>query len=807
MAKAPFLTEVEWLAACLAPWALGPHPNFSRDVVNGPSLLALCSDGRVGDTERYQARLGEEVRQWEIPFVDTCRQSLFAETQAESVLGVAEFVMRSDLPLGARVAAALYASVGYSEMDQPEVSVRILCELAEDPTTYALDTGSSALCHAALQQQIAFRAYEAGEDAAAGNAASMVERILATRGRLVFESFPVSKGISWSSRQVQRDIAATLRANSMRIQSQLEGARGGKWVGVVRRRPGWIEHRIDGKALGRGEAFVAEEFEKRINSISARRTIGGADEVIREGAAADLGAELAGDLGRALSARQALGQLLILRDADDDWAIAEGVRLLRHADSQNALESALRWIRWRGPNAALRGSAERILGRPSFPARIGRGDLAILRYAADLLGPEQLAVAIEAVPNHLGASGLRGGGGWKRREEVWSTIARLVPGSRLDDAVAKDALEFMESEHLDVTLVAAMHAVLAAVDWAQVESATIDGWVAWARERVVHVDFDDLAYEIIMRLVPGDYAEAVLLRTDLELALAAVNNPELANELNGAAIARATQACVAALSGVRREAGEGVTSFGGPDPSELSAAFLARFPNDELWGALGDVLSDPRVDAQKKSRGLDRLVVSRVEIPPSVLEQLRSAWPHVAAVPSDDPFSASVVLPHLPAAIRAGAAFGILDRQELLSSVIELAASQVPVGRVEAARCVPVVVSNCGALEWGQVLLLQLSRDPDPLVVSEAASGLALVCSLPGGLDELVGARLTELLDSEGTLAPLSVLHGFQRALTDDAEGFRFPEDKVSAMAQGHPLRVVRGAAGEVLQLAGRRRE
>ena len=801
---ASVLTEVEWLAACLAPWALGPHPNFSGDVVDGPAMLAMCSDGRSGEAARYRARLVPSERPWESELVDTCTRSLFAETQRDAADTLSTLATNNELPLAARTASALYASVAYSELDEPERAVRILEEAAGSWAPPAGAGGSAVLCVAALHQQISLRAYEARLYSEAAGASAAVEELLHHVDERTFERFRVSRGISWGSRQVQRDIKAALLSNAIRMRSQLEDLRGDTWVRVVRGRPGWIGNRIDGKARRRDSAFVTEEFERRLDSTRGRRTIGASDVVLIEGAAADLGAELAGDLGRAQSARESLGCLRILRDGEQEWAATEGIRLLRHAESRNALESALRWIRRRGPNAALLSSATRILERPSFPSRITQGDLEVLRYAADILTTEQLAAAIEAVPNYLATPAPRGGpAGWKEREELWNTVARLVPESGLDDRVARDALEFVVSDpHFDIALVTPIYTLVAAIQWDQVAPEVVDGWLDWARAHVVDDDLDDLAYEVLLNLQREEALDLLVHRTGLNLPVTAVNEERLAARLDAATVARASEACVGALEAVRTEAANGALSFGGPDPADVGVAFALRFPDGLLWDRVADLLCDPKVDPSKKRRGLDRLAGAAQDVPARIVERLRLAWPDVTKVASvDDHFTNVVKLPYLPAGLRAAAALQIVPRRELLEPVSELAAHAAPSGRIEAARSVPFVVSGGGALEWGQVLLLQLSRDTDPVVMSEAGTALAVLSFAGGGLDDLVAARLLELLASEGSLAPLSVLHGFQRALRDGVESSGLPQEAVFGLATSHPLRVVRGAAREVLRL------
>ncbi|WP_320536652.1 hypothetical protein [Pseudarthrobacter sp. IC2-21] len=791
--------DIEWVVAALAPWTISPHPNFKENTITRVSELALVTERRdQRELDRYEVEEIRKGHEWQNELVEAARGSLFVETQDASTDTLWRLALKASLPLGARISAALYGSLGLTELERPDIAASRLMELFDH-----LSAGSNPREHsssvrlgiaAVLQQRVA-RLEDACAYKEARVAVESVLKWLPSDTDTYDYDFPVSQGISWSAPKVQADIAASLRYHALASKAHLEQLSGDTWVQVVTGRGSWVDERLSSRAAERDGMMLRDSFEKFFESTSGTRYLM-RDEASEKGYAALLVAELAGHTSRVRNCREALAKVILLEEHEDVHNAREALRLLRQSRATKSLQSVLKWIRSQGPTAALKADAERVINRASDAKWVTEADLSVMEAASDFLSPTDLSRAISATFLLSETEQLSGRANWAVQEKMWKTIARLVPGSGEDDLIATRAAQHLtDPKILSQPFSSTLAKVVEAVDWTSVGPETLKSWKAWiASDAEAEPDEEELR-RISAHFILGNVPNIESVQGIERAAFLADNG--LPNGDDPEVVEEARSSIVTALAAEAEAARTGVLSFGGLSTSNVAAAFAFRFSDTEVWIALSNFLTDPLVDAVFKDRALDRLASRPDDVPAPVRKALKLQWTSVISGARSDHFFGPKPLPVFAAAVRLGSALEIMSHTESLSSVLQLAASDDP-ARVEAARTIPFVLSSSDAT-WGHTMLLQLARDKNPEVRAEAGHSLVLSLRQHSEVIPAVRARITELIESDGIRVPLRILHAIQRLAPDQEELVHFTRPKLDGLNQdGHP-RIIRSAVREAL--------
>lgn len=798
------LIGASWLAAVVSPWTVAPHPNFSRDRIDGPALLALCADYRLGEIERYRGESEVDLVEWESELVGACRDSLIASTQENSIAMLFAMSRRSGIPFGARAAAALFGSVAASELDRQMGAIEVLRELVDFASVdTARNAASDALIRAVLCQQVAFRYYEMRLEEESGLWASRAADY-AAQVRSRFERFRVSHGISWSSRQVQIDIRNAVLTYNTELNARLEDIYGNSWVDVVRGRRGWLESWVDRKEARRDREFVRLSFDRAVAGNRERYAIGASDSVQENALGALLLSELSGDAGGALSNREALAVVRLSSESSETWAVSDALRLLRTAENNETLENALAHVRGQGPSSALLRAGSAVLEKQNPNPVTSRRDVMVLSYVAEVLSAQDARRAIREVERYQGSARTEQRD-WKSHEVAWRAIANLLPETGLDSSVMLRAVKFLESNsRWGIAVAAPLSALVSRADWNGVSDTTRSRWLSWAND-ALSGDLRDLARLVLHEIGGAPTADVRTTAVGLAFVAEVIEAFDRDEVVPEADEQKAVDLCVESLTKARSEAVRGRISFGGFDAGAISTALLAYRNSPQLWGEVSNFLVDAAVDPVQRTGALDRMARLPGSVPTAVTSHLREHWPVVSSAKTRERFySNRPEVPHWAPAIRAGAALGLIDSNYAMSAVSELAGMHSELVRVDAIRSVPFVAVMNGAAEWARTLLIQCSRDSALSVRAESSRSLASIVRARGALSELANARLVDLLRDDGLLIPLYALHGLQRVLS--SKGDAIEEGIVSAvrlLAGESPYRTVRSAAKEVLGRVG----
>jgi hypothetical protein len=245
------------------------------------------------------------------------------------------------------------------------------------------------------------------------------------------------------------------------------------------------------------------------------------------------------------------------------------------------------------------------------------------------------------------------------------------------------------------------------------------------------------------------------------------------------------------------EAHEGIRSGYARDPGEVAALLAIHTGDPALWGDILAAVQDMSVSADHKAGLLERLALNASAIPPTVVHGIRECAESLIEQPrSVTPMSFDARAP-FPEAVRLAAGLGVLRAEDVLPKVTAMASDSTAAIRREASRTIPPVIDGTDAVDWGQVLLMQLSRDPDLVVRGDAVRSLVMSLPTRSNLTGAVSQRVVEILTSDSIRMPLFALHGFQALAADESTNAAVAafEPHISDLANSHPSSTVRGAA------------
>jgi len=786
--------EPGWIVACISPRAVAPHGNFAQDSITGYSLLALVTDFRPREFQQYLEQGTTDIRPWANALITQARESLNFESQPLASKQLAKLVSQIDVPLGARIAAALWATLTLTDLDRDEESIDLLEGLLGELSSYrsfsSVRPASFTVGRDLLRLQLAFRKYEIGDRQAALDELAKLEGLQpATPDN--FEDFVVSPSISWSSTQVQEDIALAVDANALGLRSRIEGFNTQTWTHVLRGRPTWPETQLRAKAASRDAEYRDRTYRRMVESARRVYRFGQSDDIELKALGTLLAAEFAGDVFATLEGRKARAKLLLLGRPEDSRPAAEALRLLRRTGDDTEIKNAVQWVRSQGPAHALREAGESILGRPTVAFRVSRNDVEVLSGASDMLTDENLFKAFDVVKHYLTAGTDRVAS--LRMDAALKAVTRFLPWPNGSEHIAAWCVELAEPLFDSTANLSPFLQVVHELSWERVTAPTRSRWFRLAerpggREQAL---LSAAILSALDRTVPTSVLERC---GEYERIAFALRTPGGLDSLKGGS-EQTIGFCIEALDQVRAEARQGGYGFGGPDLAELAVAVAEATGSTELWERLRDFLLDRHITKDQKSRGLDRMVASAEAVPTSVINSLRLGWTEILS-------SAEGVFgldsdgsgPSFPAAIRLGACLRLTSRSEIITAAVRLTGSANAIMRIEGAKCIRYAASSFGWIEWAHVLLMQLCQDDDPVVRAESAKSLASLMAYPSSLSELVVQAVASMLHEDGVLIPLFTVHGLQQL---DASGRVIEEEirsQISAMSTAHSVRVVREA-------------
>ncbi|MFT2693299.1 hypothetical protein [Clavibacter zhangzhiyongii] len=791
---------VEWVVATLAPWTISPHPNFKEESLSGAAALALVTEMRDrGDGGPTTDWPGQGV-EWGTSLVSNARASLRSHTQIEAAAALINTARSPHLPPGARAAAALYGSVALCELERHDEAIVALIDLAEELTSEDKGvenfTASQRLIIASVYMQAGARLTESCSFSEAQRRVDLVLKWLPALKASGFQKFPVSTGISWSSATVQRDITRSLINHALSLRSYLEQMGGQTWERVVRGRSSWVDMRMHYRSADRDEIVLRDAFERRIEADSNTQHFG-------RSAADGAGyksltlAELSGHLGYVRGEREKLGKVLILERGDDAERVREALRLLRQGRATKALQSVITWIRAQGPTKALLQDALIVTARVNSAHWCTEQDLLVLEGASEFLSPDQKDRAIAAALVFRTTPQLQSHMSWTSWERLWKTITRLIPESSRQEEIAGLAFAYVNNQRtLSQTLANTLARLVSALEWDKVSQKAIANWVAWAEASERNFDtsilFDAVDYNI------RGIARSLPVEVGLEKA-AYVADGEFPISDTSKVLRELSDYIVKVLREEAEQASNGMMSMKDYQAANVAVAFVLRFPDEALWAEVLKHLLNPAVDAGLKDLALQRLAENLDKVPADVANELRAGSELLLGSARRDTFFAQASSSVFGEAIRLSAALHAIPVADLLKTVLRLSSSDVK-DRVQAARTIPFCITDAEVI-WGHVLLLQLSHDVDPSVRSAAGQALVRSLSVSSELNEMIYARITELLRSDGIRVPLAILHGIQRDADSASAAIMplLPEIRQMATAGGNYI--TRGAAGVCVEL------
>lgn len=738
--------QASWLAAIIAPWTQSPHPNFTEETTRPQAQLALVVERRYESVSAADEAEQRFEFEW---FVELTESSLYYGSQVEATEKLWTIAEDDAYGLGMRYVAAMFGTLGLSELDRTGeacLKLETLFEAVTAGQTPDSMNPDDRLIVAAISQQRLTRLKEVARLREAQKEVHRVEMWLPDEAEDRYRTFEVSKGISWDSVQVLRDIRHTLSGQAQADKAHLEFPSGSSWAEVVTGRSGWIELRRALMDVSRESFFVRDVFEDRFDSMSGRITFRQSSTDERAYASL-LVSELAGASSRIIANREVLGRIRLLEAEGDVVQTREALRLLRLANSKQALQSALKRVRQEGPSEALRVEAGAILRRGADSTVVSSSDLLVLDYASDFLSSQELQESIEIALKHPSTETLTLGGTAPAIDTAWKTIARLLPGSNEDNRIAGLALEATDSAAVYEPMVRTLARVVHEIVWEDVSSEVIARWKEWCakselpllRDAVLRAMDEDVVYGS-----PVSMLDAALLADD-----GIGNRPE-------SHLSAATNVIVDSITEDIKRAAAGGYSIGGVDSGDVAVAFALKFGIDEVWDAVVRMLLDARLDAAKKDSALERIARNSSRVPMGVKEKLAAAWSNVEESDRARTLVGGLRLPWYPQALRAGSALKIVAPNDFLMRVMELGAAGEP-GRVEAAKTIGFG-REIIELAWAQSLLLQFSFDASADVRAEAAASLVMTLEANSNLTPLAVERLENLRQGDGVRIPVRIL-------------------------------------------------
>ncbi|TDC97128.1 hypothetical protein E1292_37670 [Nonomuraea deserti] len=812
--------QMEWVAACLAPTDVAPHPNFRTDRAEGAELLSLIVLFRSREYNAYRD-LNASDDTAEMPEVygarilDAAQRAMDWNTTAEGLGELFALVEDDQLSLGARTASALLAATASAELDRPEIAIGTLSALGQKVRESAIgSTSSRNLAAAALFQQAAMRAVEAGQLSDARVLASEATMLLTETGEQ-WEEFPVSKGISWSAAESQVRLAQLISGNAQSILVTTGNPADKSWAVLVRSPFPQAAVRPARDALSALVGTLDDLYKHSYFSPRNRRLfLGDKDSDLRLLYSALLRVELSGDLAETARLRRTLATVFatkLIQRSGDASEYAEAIRLFRQADATDQFQRLLDQIRRQGPLESLKRAAESLISTRQPQSYTTSTDLALLRWAADLISPSYTTSALEialryASQDRDGRVKLSYVSSSKQVEVALGVTGALIAGnSQVDmEHVARSALATIGSVNPsnDNFVLTAIARLSSRIIWREVSPATKTGWLSlldqWgnspgisAIDRLrVRTEIDDSRSTVMeKRLTPLEFVVALI-----EGLLGTPSADDLDK-----AVAIITEAVVT----IQRDAQSGRATTYKWSPLQLAALLISHHKRSVLWPLLVEALYDPKVSNQSKTEALKALTAAAMKI--TMPADIKAVFAHRPIPQADEPADGifTISSPAFQSHCRNFyAAYQLSHSSHIRDGILkDVASRDVDTRANAAAGCRLVAARNLG-LEWPQIVLLQLTYDSESHVREEASRALAYLSIYSQAvLIDAVTDRVRSLANEPGIAVAMGVLEGLYEALIDlnlSADSL-WCRESVQTLLNTHLSQSVREAAREVL--------
>ncbi|MEV5967773.1 hypothetical protein AB0L70_38760 [Kribbella sp. NPDC051952] len=821
--------HIEWLVACLSPGDVAPHPNFKSDSANGAELLALVVQFQWQEYATYrdlsedgqENQPGTPIERYAIP--DAARQALESVSILEGLDRLVAEAEDDELALGERAAAALLAAVSSSELDKPDAYVSLLAELASVIQNSSLGGSSSRnLATGILLQQCALQSLQSGRKSEARAFASRVVETLADLDG-EWDDFAVSRGISWTAAASQRRLSELTTSNARSLLVNTGDHLDRSWTEIVRAPFPNAAVRPVQDALSAMTTVVDEVFKQKYSSRGRQSIVlGGGDSALQLLYSSLLNAEVTGNMARTARLRQTMGNVFAIRLSGEpnyeEWH-EEAIRLFRQGDSEDHLRPFLDNLRAQGSFATIKIAAERLIDTRNGQDFITSADLALIDFAADLISTlhsdRGLGLAIRyAGQNASGRVKGSHAADWSLVEKSLKTANAIVSGNRKVDMeyIASSALKLVDfpTSAADQLIFSALARLASNINWAAVSADVRTEWAETVRVASQSPNVLAIDCTRVYAALDAPKPKEVLSRLDgLEHVAASVEGL-LGEPASSADLDKAVETVGSTLDSMRQDAANGVYSGYTWSPLALATYLIASHGRTDLWPRLTGALTDPMLPNDGKLDALDVLMhhAWSLKLPPEVKSELASKSIPWAGQGPDHTFFA---LPEgqFDAACRSFyLAFDIGTPEKMQMATLRDVASRESRVRAEAARTCFFAAVSAPALEWPEIILMQLSHDQDPRVMRNASKWLAYLSVLPDlALKRAVADRVSSLLGRPGLAVALGALDGLAAARRDQAlsPDALWCEQEVRALFDFHGSRIVRDSAEAVLNLYGRR--
>lgn len=802
--------ELSWVAALLAAREIAPHPNFwSAEDATPFGVLALLTSSRHDDYARMvledEPPNDQNSRRWSAvqayePLYEAVRQSMTVGSLEEGAARLLEFATEGfaeDSDVALRAACAVLAATALTEVDRhSDADAALESRLSE---LEDVASPSHALLRAWLLSVRCQNRWDAGDAPVelANSIGLELDRVDQSR----MPALTTSLGSTLSPAECLNEIVIALR-----------------WVAqdhVVRLTQDWdarvelVKRPVPRLAL-RTRARTSDSLRSRLELTFKSRF---ADSVRRE---FTFGSDSTGDraLVEALQWHEYIGSTSVGhyrgtlglsrfvqgRDEHEEWLIAEGVRLLRHAGMAKELAFACISLMREGPLRVLRDQGEVVVRSRVRAGRVFDVDLVVLKQSADLLSDELRAEALSALMllrnSPPGPRGLAWGHWLGHAEKVWECIDRLAAPSRdvgplvglLSDALQVADGDTSYADHVYSRLIGRWRS---------------DAWsdarlIEPARKLLDHSDEQGLRQirEALERVTDLHIPDLEHGPADAELTLdlaARYVDRMLAGveDIPGDVIDALIPFLEHGLVQVRRNAATGRFAGVGVPIADVALAFTLTTKRRELWVPLTDLLLDQAVQRDDKDAAIARLSRNLESLPDD--QRAKLAAGRSALLNGGPNFIGTATEPYAPG-VRLLSLIGALDDGEALQIVARLMSEGTVQAAQEAAHTVLSLSRSAAVSDWLSTAAMWLSFHNDPLVRSRA--GQALV-TLRGPVERDGRLpRVRALLEEDGVYVPLGVLVG----LADASPAIRSSLVNVLAsMASTHPSSEIREAAQEAL--------
>ncbi|WP_156618422.1 hypothetical protein [Mycobacterium sp. 852013-51886_SCH5428379] len=798
--------KLEWLAAVLRPHDIAAHPNFPVPEYDRQPHVILATAILGRSTARWPSTTAKIETEPSHKDSETLGAELALKTFADSTLRAATtdlfgLLVEEDLDLGVRCALTLVAASALAELEERE-SVEKILALGLDATAANADL-SHKLVRICLLQQLSLRRRDWGSKDT--RLSSEANSLLAEVRPEAVPAFSVGKGSTTDSGDTIRRICEALQyaiwstiPNTF-TPSELGNEDAIDWRSIVqhgRSEEILIIHRTEAEQY---ERFVESQFRRLYSDRSIRFGNTSSDLFY-----VNLRNELYGS-GAVYESRQNLAVLRLVEAelSETGTNYADCLRLLRYGRHSDHLMLALDRVRLGGPLAALSADARQVIARRLTPGHVRSSDLSVLRAAADLLSEPEAARALSAVLGLIDAgSPTNDPGRWSahfaRLERSWLTVASLANAAGETDETVRKLLSDVRQastdlngenydQSVDLAYAKAFQSIEVGDDWRESEGGA--DWAAWIEDADLWTYTRDVARQKLgVQFVAEGQTVSNVTGAGEVIGDALSGHRVPPEQLNAAA-----DIVVAEIIDLQLANQKGRFPGGGLDPAQL-AVDLIRLGITRVWAPFLAFLLDPRVSRKYKTRAIDRVLTSGIELPAEHTDTVVEGLDSLLTARDAMPVEADSIRPY-PAGVRLAGSWQLVQEPELMGMLTSLAGMNSTRARIEAAKCLSMLAARADYL-WLTPLALQSSYQQNAEMQGYAANALALLSNPVSAGSEPCVLRLIDLIHSDGMIAPLLAIRGLANG------SLRVDPRLVSAVEHvsgAHPSRRVRDEAGELI--------